>query len=174
MSDDFLHGNGKMDVSLDLANFYAVELLHTIFNVIDPLEKEIARLERQLKKRSLYFKNHAYLRHPRRLRVLIISSNPVEQNSLTLMLENKNHLVDQITDKASLLTLFLARKRYDVVIVSDHFKDVGLGFFALYFRKGMSKCRPRMIYLGVESGVQGFDAHLRHPFFTEEVWRLLI
>ncbi len=163
-----------MENKLDLANFYAVELLHSIFHLTDPLEQEISKLERQLKKHALRFKNTLYARHPRRLSILIASSDPIEQNALTLMLEDKNHLVDQASDKDTLLSLLVKRKRYDVVIVSDHFKEIGLGFFLLYFRKGMSKRRPKMIYLGNEAHIEGFDAHLKHPFFVEDLLKLLI
>ncbi len=164
--------NSTLD--LDLANFYAVELLHAVFNLVDPIEQEITKLERQLTKRVFHLTHQLYYsRHPKRLRILIVSSNSVEQNTLRLMLEDQNHFVDQARDKTSFLQFLSERKPYDVVIVSDHFDSVGLGFSPLYFRAGLSKRRPRLIYLGEEEGVRGFDAHLKHPFLTETLLTLL-
>ncbi len=39
-----------MKNTLNLANFYAVELFHAVFKMVDPSEKEINKLEKELKK----------------------------------------------------------------------------------------------------------------------------
>ncbi len=163
-----------MENTLDLTNFYAVELLHAVFNMIDPLEQEIAKLEKRLRKYSFHAKRHFYSYYPRRLKVLIITPDAVEKNTLITMLESRNHVVDCAPDKESLFQTFAHKKNYDVVIISDHFQEIGFGFFVAYFRAGLSKRRPKLIYLGNSIPIHGFDAHLQHPFFTSDLFKILL
>ncbi len=119
-------------------------------------------------------RHHLYPRHPRRLRILIVSSNPTEQKTLKRFFEKQGHVMDQAEDKNRLLAFLAERKAYDLVIVSDCFKGIGLTFFALYFRKGMSKRRPKLIYLGNEVLPPGFDVQIWPSFLTRHLLQFLM
>jgi len=114
----------------------------------------------------------------RRPRVLVVSSNKLEQNTLRLMLEPQGYRVDVIQNREDLYAFFRCHKRVDAVVVSDDFKEAGFGFFLTYFRASPASGIkvsgvPRLVYLGGESDIPAeamqFDAKLQHPFFTEEV-----
>ncbi|MCE3233619.1 MAG: hypothetical protein K0R98_1876, partial [Rickettsiaceae bacterium] len=93
---------------LDFSNFYAVELLHTIYQEIDPPQASISCFEKELKsKRKLSLRYPYYYQASRfhkktKLHILVVSSDLVEQNTLEAFLTNSKHHVYQAYDKESL------------------------------------------------------------------------
>jgi hypothetical protein len=165
---------------LDLGNFYAVELLHTIYQEIDPPQTRINCLEKELKsKRRLslrfpYYYQAARIQKKAKLHVLVVSSDPVEQNTLEAFLTSSKHHVYQAYDKESLFTILRSRKRFDVVIVSERYTQIGFGFFPTYFGLGLSKRMPRMIQLGAQEKLSAYDALLPSPFMQKDLENVLL
>jgi hypothetical protein len=165
---------------LDLGNFYAVELLHTIYQEIDPPQARINFLEKELKaKRRLSLKFPYYYQASRihkkaKLHVLVVSSDLVEQNTLEAFLTSSKHHVYQAYDKDSLFDILRSRKRFDVVIVSEQFKQIGFGFFPTYFGLGLTKRLPRMIQLGAQEKLSAYDALLPQAFMQQDLENILL
>ncbi|MBM3887409.1 hypothetical protein FJ364_05770 [Candidatus Dependentiae bacterium] len=166
------HTHTRSDIHF--ANYYAVELLESCFGKKDPEETEIFRLEKQIKKNSVH---HSKSTKSERcnLKALILSSDSLEQNTLALMFQTKGITAEHIRTKEDLFDQFPKKQDYAVVIVSDHFEDMGLNFLVMYFRS--FETPPFLIYLGSDPKVNyctmGFDAHLQHPFFTEDLMSIL-
>lgn len=158
---------------IDFANYYAVELLEGVFGKTKPEDKEILILEENLK-RPLFGTFQCRINNSYFPRALIVSSNFVEQNTLSLMLYSKDIQVDRVHTKNDLFEQFGRKSHYGIVIISDKFIDIGICFLTTYFKA--MKNRPFLIYLGndTESYLRfGFDAQLKHPFFTEDLMRIL-
>ncbi|MCD6040380.1 MAG: hypothetical protein K0S27_1780, partial [Gammaproteobacteria bacterium] len=91
--------------ALDFSNFYAVELLHTIYQEIDPPQARISCLEKKLKSKRVLSARYPYyyqvsrIHQKTKLHVLVVSSDPVEQNTLEAFLTNSKHHVYQAYDK---------------------------------------------------------------------------
>ncbi len=164
-----------MDTEIDFANYYAVELLTSLFGKIDPTELDIMSLEEALKHKNcrvyLYMRKHISCR-----RALIISPDTIELNTLKIMLSAQGFTVDIADSRDSFLNCVKFKKRYEVVIVSDKFTEIGLNFFKYYFHNAMRKRQPYLIYLA-ESNIDiktiGFNAYLKRPFFTKDLTALL-
>lgn len=160
----------QLNRELDFANYYAVEILSTVFGKVDPAQFEIDRLEKEIQQEALNIvkeKNPVNMMQPS---ALIISSDPVEQNALSLMLHAKNFAIDFICNKFEFIKLATAKLNYDLVIVSDKFKEIGINFFPTYFSL-LPGSKARMIYLGETNTLDfkliGFNAVLSHPFMVE-------
>ncbi|MCD6047060.1 MAG: hypothetical protein K0S08_707 [Gammaproteobacteria bacterium] len=163
--------------TIDFANYYAVELLDVYFGKKNPKESEISKLEKNLQKPSIdacahyeCIGNKKYLP-----KALILSPDTLEQNTLMLMFCTRGINVDRVYTKEDFFKLFTEKQSYGVVIISEHFKSIGLNFLSLYFQS--SKHKPFLIYLGNGLKTQyvsmGFDARLSHPFFTKDLIDIL-
>lgn len=182
--DSRFHGNDK---GIDLANFYAVEILDKVFHQVDPQQSVISTMEERLSHRSLtplifthssaatkiYYYQNSRVKRQRKLKILLVSGDALEQNAVTTMLQSRQHFVYQARNKEELIDLCRKNKRFDAVIVSDHFKEVGFGFFTYYFRQQMGKRKTRLIYLGVQTKLHGYDVGLQHPFLMEDLDEVL-
>jgi hypothetical protein len=166
--------------ALDFSNFYAVELLHTIYQEIDPPQARISCLEKKLKSKRVLSARYPYyyqvsrIHQKTKLHVLVVSSDPVEQNTLEAFLTNSKHHVYQAYDKESLFAILFSRKRFDVVIVSEQFKQIGFGFFPTYFGLGLTKRMPRMIQLGAQEKLSAYDALLPRAFMQKDLENALL
>ena len=160
---------------LDYANYYAVELLTSVLGKIDPMESEIMPLEEQLKHKHCQIYTSVRQQAPSG-RALVISADVVELNTLKMMLQAQGFKVECVDSRETFLRCVAFKKRYDVVIISDQFTEMGLNFFRYYFHSALRRYQTRLIHLAEqeeESKVVGFNAHLRRPFLLDDLIALL-
>ncbi len=161
---------------VDLANYYAVEILENIFEKYEPSQYDISMLEEKLKQETYDMPQRKYLQKPLS-RVLIISSELVELNALTLFFSHYFfYHVDQVRTKNELLDLCQNKNYYESIIISNSFKDTGFNFLINYFRATANN-KLVIIYLGNELDMDscihmGFDMKLPSLFLVSDLKKI--
>lgn len=91
------------------------------------------------------------------------------------MLKHFGFQVTFVTNQGALLEQH--QKKYQIVIISENFKETGFNMLVAYFRETAEENQPLLIYLGNELASSfvkmGFDAHLKSPFFFSDLMGLL-
>ncbi|MCD6048034.1 MAG: hypothetical protein K0S08_1681 [Gammaproteobacteria bacterium] len=137
-------------------NLYVTAWSNYLFRSFDSLAiKKLERSHKALLKK--HFSRRCLEPTPK---ILIISPDIHEQNFLTLIFLKQKFYVEHVRSKEELLHTLSKTESYSIVIASESFKEVGMGFLVSYFKRYAAS--PYLIYLSIKPSQDylgyGFDA----------------